>query len=466
MIGFGNPRFEHATSSGAAAPAPNLATARGVLEAAARGAAALATQAAGAAVAMAAEHGINLSPLPVGGSGLGAGGLASRPGCGLGGYGPPSPATGGGGSYGAPGSYAGGSGSGTPYRPTSAGSPPPPLPPPPPPPRPAAPPGAREEALVDAVCAPGGLRAAPTPAELASFVDGVAALDGPAVAGHLRARLASPAWHAQARALAALEALVTKGASAAAGAAAVSFQADPAPVLAALNSSQAAVRGVAGRVAGLLGVSAVGVAPAAGRAAGGGGGGGGADLLGDLLSPAAPVPAAATPTPAPVPDLMGGFGGPAPAATPATGAAAAVADLMGGLSVGAPSAPVAPAAAARPPVASDPFAAAASPGPVVDPFATGADPFALAGTAPSTSTYRPAAVPDLLGGRGGAWSASGPPSRTGSGTPPPGAAAAAPMRAVGAAMRRPPPADVGITTAASADASFEFVNEAMRTAMK
>ena len=434
MIGFGNPRFENSTGSQAGhhQQPPNLATARGVLEAAARGAAALATQAAGAAVAMAAEHGINLAPLPTGGSGLGAGGLAaSRPGGGLGGYGPPAFSSSSSSSYGAPGGYAGGGG-GTTHRPGSSGlpSPYPSAGVPVPPPRLAAP-GAREEALVDAVCAPGGLRAAPTPAELARFVDGTAAVDGPAMAAHLRARLASPAWHAQARALAALEALMTKGASASAGAVAVSFQADPAPVLAALNSSQASVRAVAGRVAGLLGVSVAGGVGAG--APKGASGGGGVDLLGDLLAPGAAAPAAAAV--AAQPDLMGGFGGLDHVAAAAPAAAVSqAADLLGGLTMGAAHPPALPSTC--PPAAADPFAAAAAANPP-------SDPFALPGSAAPTS-------------------------RAGSGTPPPGVMgfasqnSTAPMRG----GRRPPPTDIGITTAASADASFEFVNEAMKSAKK
>lgn len=316
MIGFGNPRFEST-----ARPPPPTTSAGRLLGAAAAAAQSLAAQ----ATQLAADNGISLPGA--------AGRWAGAP--------PPQPGR-------------------TPPRAGSlaaarhpGATPPPPIRPPLSTP---APPGAREEALVDALCAPGGLRAAPRPDELSRFVDGLATANGALVASLLAERMRSPAWQAAARALAAVEAVAASGSSAAAGAVAVAFQADPEPVLAAASFPQPAVQAAARRVLAALGVEGGGGGTTAPAAAG--------DLLGDLLAPAAP----------------------APVAVPAAG----LADLMAGLST----APVVPAR--------DPFAAAAPAAPAADPFAAApvvsapatpaGDPFAAAAPAAAHPTPPPAAV--------------------------------------------------------------------------
>ncbi|KAK9841847.1 hypothetical protein WJX81_007132 [Elliptochloris bilobata] len=102
--------------------------------------------------------------------------------------------------------------------------------------------GGEEGRAVEALCAPGGLRAAPDADALRLFVERVSGLNGGRVAELLRAQLGGTSWQAVLRALCGLEAVVQQGTSAACGEVAVSFQADPASLHAAAASPQAAVR--------------------------------------------------------------------------------------------------------------------------------------------------------------------------------------------------------------------------------
>ena len=111
-----------------------------------------------------------------------------------------------------------------------------------------------EDALVDDITTPGGLRPVPDAADLRRFVEAASTMDGLRLAELLRAKLegSSASWHVPLRALCALEAVLQRGSTQACGEVAVMFQSEPTPIQALATHSQPQVRDAAGRCLRLL----------------------------------------------------------------------------------------------------------------------------------------------------------------------------------------------------------------------
>ncbi|KAK3252714.1 hypothetical protein CYMTET_38006 [Cymbomonas tetramitiformis] len=191
--------------------------------------------------------------------------------------------------------------------------------------------GEDEKSLVDQICFAGGLRAQPSEEDLGIFVDSAGTMNGTSLAKALQVHLEGHSWQAQLRAVYVINAVLTKGESAACGEIAVHFQKHPSSLKVIVTSSaQAMLREKAAALYTLL----VGEEPTEAAPAGPAPKAASAqdtlvgNLLGDPLD-SAPVGTAT--------DLFSGLeltGGAAPAAS-APAAAAAPApqgDLFGGLS--------------------------------------------------------------------------------------------------------------------------------------
>jgi hypothetical protein len=112
----------------------------------------------------------------------------------------------------------------------------------------------REYRLVDKICTPSGMRAAPSSEDLNKFIDAAAALDGVELALALQHKLEIGSWQETLRALCAIEALLEKSStSPTAGEVAVHFQAGVGVIRRAQQSTQATVRQRAQLVLKLLG---------------------------------------------------------------------------------------------------------------------------------------------------------------------------------------------------------------------
>ncbi|KAI3432257.1 hypothetical protein D9Q98_003818 [Chlorella vulgaris] len=266
---------------------------------------------------------------------------------------------------------------------------------------------AAEAKLVDRLCAPAGLRAAPSREDLQAFVAAVSALDGLAVARLLEQKLEAAApWQSTLRALCAIEAVVEGGSSTACGQLAVHFQTRPEAVAKAAESPQASVRQRAQKLLALLGgdggsQSGGGITAAAGTAHQQQQQQQQPLFTEDLLGEAEPAAGL---------DLLQDLAGPSPAPPSASSTAAAAAptaaapvDLMAGLSMATSPGP-APAVVVQQP---DGALGGGGPAAAADPFAgmlltcdMSAVPGGTAGQAGSSlSPQPPAASPlDLLGG--------------------------------------------------------------------
>ncbi|MEW5297566.1 MAG: hypothetical protein WDW36_000769 [Sanguina aurantia] len=155
---------------------------------------------------------------------------------------------------------------------------------------------AGEQAVVDAMCTPGGMRVAPEAQDLRQFVESVSGMDGLRVAELLRDKMTGPSWQSLLRALYALEAVLEQGMTQSCGEIAVMFQSDNSPVQAALHHTQALVRDRAHRVWPLL--SSEDLPP---DTSGGGAGmqqpAAAVDLLGGLMDDDIPTQSTQQPTP-------------------------------------------------------------------------------------------------------------------------------------------------------------------------
>ncbi len=141
----------------------------------------------------------------------------------------------------------------------------------------------REYLLVERICTPSGMRAAPSTEDLNIFIDATVNVDGVELAVALQHKLEIGSWQETLRALCAIEALLEKSAaSPTAGEVAVHFQAGVSVIRRAQQSSQATVRQRAQRVLRLLGADTL---PEEGNLSGSKSGAarGTIDLLGDGL---------------------------------------------------------------------------------------------------------------------------------------------------------------------------------------
>jgi hypothetical protein len=112
----------------------------------------------------------------------------------------------------------------------------------------------REYCLVERICIPSGMRAAPSSEDLHKFVEATATLDGVELALALQRKLEIGSWQEKLRALCAIEALLEKSStSPTAGEVAVHFQSEVGVLRRAQQSTQATVRQRAQRVLKLLG---------------------------------------------------------------------------------------------------------------------------------------------------------------------------------------------------------------------